>query len=297
MNNKNQRRRMKHLILISILLLTTWSISAQTYSSLRPQWTKTTPNPPANANYFLSWGVGEGKNEAEANNIAWADALQKSLHELGAIGITQQDIDAVKIKGIDAVISFNKMKRRSLCQTEFIKKPDCTGGKVYVLIQVQKSVHGNDDFYDVDTRICNDPDFEKNLYKYISANIKQDSYGRAFVPGMAQLYYSQNAKAGIIIGSEAVFVAGIVVGEVLRSQNDAKINSTHNTAQKQDYIQKAQRFEVIRNISIGGAIAVYAWNVIDGMVQVSKHRKQNNQCSILPYALPDGGGLTLTITF
>ena len=83
-------------IIYSILLLfaTNITVLAQSSTELRPSWAYSTPVPPAGANFFLSWGVGEGHDEQSATNAAWADALRKSLHELGLIGITEQDISA-----------------------------------------------------------------------------------------------------------------------------------------------------------------------------------------------------------
>ena len=51
---------------------------SQSYTEMRPSWTKYIPQVPADANYFVNWGVGEGSTEAEAINAAWADALQKT---------------------------------------------------------------------------------------------------------------------------------------------------------------------------------------------------------------------------
>jgi hypothetical protein len=294
---------MKKTILFTALMLANLTLFAQSYSELRPSWARTTPNPPAGANYFLSWGVGEGNTETEACNAAWADALQKSLHELGVVGITQQDIDAVKTKGIDGVISFNKMKRRSLCQTEFIRKPNSYGGKIYLLIQVQRSVHGNDDFYSVNTAVCNDADFNRMLAAYNSRQTGDYGTslhgGRVFVPGMAQIYKGSTGKGVFFIAGEVVFVGGIVIAESLRASCESKINTTHNAATKQDYIDKADTYGNIRNAAIAGTVALYAWNVIDGMVAKGKRQLMigNSQLRISPCFTPEASGIYLSINF
>lgn len=86
---------MKNILATLIILWIGVSGFAQSSTQLRPYWAYTVPTPPAGANYFLNWGVGEGSNEQEAVNAAWADALHKSFHELGVVGITQQDINDV----------------------------------------------------------------------------------------------------------------------------------------------------------------------------------------------------------
>ena len=280
------------------------SAFAQPRFDSRPAWTKTVPNPPAGANYFLNWGVGGGINEQQAMNEAWADALRRSLHELGVVGITNQDIDAVARKGIDAVVSFNKMKRRIVCATNLIYSANGMV-KVYILIQVQRSVHGKDDFYAVDKNICNDPDFDRALANY-EKELKQwmdGDYGfsaRAFVPGMAQLHKGSTGKGVFFIASEALLVGGIVVSESLRASYSSKINSTHDATDKKKYINDADNMENLRNGLIAGAAAVYIWNVIDGIVAKGKKRGiafGNADLQIKPYATFDAGGFALVLNF
>ena len=94
-------------LLLALCMAMSMTVFAQSYTEMRPSWTKYTPSVPAGANYFINWGVGEGSDETEATNAAWADALQKSFHELGVVGITEQDINAVAHNGINAVVKFS----------------------------------------------------------------------------------------------------------------------------------------------------------------------------------------------
>ena len=109
---------MKTYTCMMVFMLMSMTVFAQSYTEMRPSWTKYTPSVPAGANYFINWGVGEGSDETEATNAAWADALQKSFHELEVVGITEQDINAVAHNGINAVVKFNRMKRRVIASTE-----------------------------------------------------------------------------------------------------------------------------------------------------------------------------------
>ena len=91
-----------------------------------------------------------------------ADALQKSLHELGVVGITAQDINAVAMNGINAVVKFNRMKRRIVTSTEPIVL-SANRVKIYILIQVQRNVNGPDDFYSLNTANFKDTSFNKKM--------------------------------------------------------------------------------------------------------------------------------------
>lgn len=141
---------MKKLAFLTALMLIGMNAFSQAVTELRPFWVKQVPQIPVGANYFVNWGVGEGRTETEATNMAWADALQKSLHELGVVGITAQDINAVAMNGINAVVKFNRMKRRIVTSTEPIVL-SANRVKIYILIQVQRNVNGPDDFYSLNT--------------------------------------------------------------------------------------------------------------------------------------------------
>jgi hypothetical protein len=291
---------MKRIIFTVLLMLANLAAYSQTYSNLRPVWTKITPSVPAGANYFVSWGVGEGANEPEATNNAWADALRKSLHELGVVGITQQDIDAVAAEGIDAVVSFNKVARRTLCATEYIPK-DLSTGKVYILIQIQRNVNGKDDLSDFNNNNCIDPEFDKALSEYVSKGTGEYGFSpRVFVPGMAQLYKGNKTKGILFIAGEAALIGGIVVAENLRVSYNSKISGTHSVADIKSYINSADNWKNIRNGCIAGAAALYAWNVIDGLVAKGKKRAVtlgDNTLRIAPYATPYSSGVALAFNF
>jgi hypothetical protein len=288
---------MKYIFSLLITLFASITIYSQTSGELRPKWTKTVPNPPAGANYFLSWGVGEGYSEQQAINDAWADALQKSLHELGVVGITQQDIDAVAKSGIDAVTSFNKMKRRQLCVTNAIQK---SNGKimVYILIQVQRSVHGKDDFYDINPNICDDPDFDRKYKEIVERKFKVGA--RPLVPGWAQMYKGSTGKGIFFIAGEAVLIGGIVTCESLRSSYKSKIKTTHNPSLKLQYINNVNNLAIARNACIAGAAALYVWNIIDGFVAKGRTRIEIGDANlrITPYTSDNlTYGINLSLTF
>lgn len=116
---------------------------------------------------------------------------------------------------------------------------------------------------------------------------------------MAQFYKGNKNKDITFIVGKTVFVSGIVVAELLRASYESKINSIHNTAIKQDYIQNADICSIVRNISIAGSAVVYVWNVIDGMAVKSKQWVflSNAQKQIAPFATFEGGGLTMNINF
>lgn len=290
---------MKRYIFIAFIFISI-NVFSQATVEPRPFWTDSTPNPPAGANYFLNWGVGEGNNEQEAVNAAWANALSRSLHELGVVGITQQDIDVIATKGINAVVKFNRMKRRIVNATKPVRLPG-NQLKIYILVQVQLNVNGVDDFYTLDANRFKDPHFNNQLKEY---NAQQTGHypfsARVFVPGMAQLHKGSKAKGLFFIVGEAACVGGLVIAESLRASYDSKAVSTQNSEQKKTYYNRADNCENIRNGLIAGAAVLYVWNVIDGIAAKGKKRAVmlgDARLRISPYATPQCGGFALSLNF
>lgn len=122
---------------------------------------------------------------------------------------------------------------------------------------------------------------------------------RAFVPGMAQLHKGSTTKGILFIVGEIAAVGGIVAFEGLRSSYHSKINTTHNAAERQDYINKSDNMQNLRNGFIAGAAAIYVWNVIDGMVAKGKKHIEiaDIQMHINPYATPHEAGVLLSLNF
>lgn len=281
----------KHLLFFALVL-----ISASAFAQ-KPVWAKRLPSVPANANYFVNWGEGEGRNEVEATNAAWADALYKSLHELGIVYITEQDISAVANKGIDAVVKFNMMKRRIIASTT----PVSLGNghvKIYILIQVQRSATGADDFYTLNTARFTDRSFEKEAK--ITNEGRYPFSARVFVPGMAQFHKGSTGKGIFFIVAEAACVGGIVATECMRSSYASKANSTHDAGKKQTYIDRRNNCANVRNGFIAGAAAFYLWNVIDGIAAKGKKRGihlGDAQLRMSPYVAPQASGVALSLNF
>lgn len=291
---------MKNLIILICTLTLSVSAIAQTATELRPFWAERTPTPPYGANYFLAWGMGEGGNEETAINAAWADALQKSLHELGVVGITQQDINAVATGGINAVVKFNRMKRRVVSATEPIRL-SANRMKIYILIQVQRNVNGADDFYSLNTNQFEDESFKRRMKEFNGAMTGRYPFSaRVFVPGMAQLHKGSTAKGWLFIAAEAACIGGIVAAECLRASYDSKVKSTHNANLIKDYANTRDNWCNIRNGAIAGAAAIYVWNIIDGIAAKGKRRHfavGDTRLRMSPYVTDNSGGLSVCLNF
>lgn len=122
---------------------------------------------------------------------------------------------------------------------------------------------------------------------------------RVFVPGMAQIHKGQTLKGTLFITGEVAAVAGALAFEGMRSSYNSKIKRTHNASEVQNYINKADNMNNIRNGFIVGAVAIYAWNVIDGIVSKGKKHVEvgGPHFTFSPYSDFESAGLYLSLTF
>lgn len=136
-------------------------------------------------------------------------------------------------------------------------------------------------------------------YEPVSVTNKYKFSPNVFVPGMAQIHKGQTMRGALFIAGEVAAIGGIVAFEGLRSSYESKIKRTHNSNDIQNYINKADNMRNIRNGFIAGAVAIYTWNVIDGIVAKGKKHIVigNANIAFIPYADPMSQGMYVSVTF
>lgn len=213
------------------------------------------------------WSIEEARNKAAQNVVvrrSYATGIRSSVKiENGNIIVSGSDDLTVKSRVID----------------EYIEKLSNGMYRVKLLTQTAKNP----------------------MYKLESVNFT-DKYKfspRVFVPGMAQLHKGSVLKGCLFIGGEVVALGGVVAFECLRVSYESKINSTHNASIRQSYINSASNMQNIRNGFIAGAVAVYVWNVIDGIVAKGKPHVEVGPAmvNIYPYASPEVAGVGFCMNF
>jgi len=133
----------------------------------------------------------------------------------------------------------------------------------------------------------------------VTSTDKYPFSARVFVPGYAQIYKGSYGKGAAFITGEVLFIGGIVTTEFMRVNYSQKMSQTHKVSQKEYYARNARICAITRNACIGGAVALYIWNVIDGAVAKGRPHIQVNgkNLSVLPYYTPDYCGITMNLKF
>ncbi len=135
----------------------------------------------------------------------------------------------------------------------------------------------------------------------ISTTDKYPFSARVFVPGMAQIYKGSTGKGVAFITGEALFIGGIVTSEVLRVNYRRMWEDTPSYDQtlKKYYANCTRVCAVSRYVCIGGAVALYIWNIIDGYVAKGRPYvvKDGEMLSFSPYVSADCTGIALNVKF
>ncbi len=85
----------------------------------------------------------------------------------------------------------------------------------------------------------------------------------ALVPGWGQFYKKKTRRGIAILASESVLITATIICEKQRAVNIRKSAETLNIDIVKEYRKRADTWELRRNLAIGGAIAVYAVNLLD----------------------------------
>lgn len=113
-----------------------------------PAWYKDRPSPPAKTNYFYMAESGTGRNEAEAKENAWQEAL-KNAQRSGAVtvGIPERAVRCEEVLRIT--------------RDEY---------KIYVLFKIQRNDNKRSDVHDPDKDVnCRNSKFDAELKRYNAA--------------------------------------------------------------------------------------------------------------------------------
>ncbi len=145
----------------------------------------------------------------------------------------------------------------------------------------------------------NNPSYQTSDIEKVTSTDKYPFSARVFVPGLMQFYKGQKIKASAIIASEILCIGGFAFAQTRKNYYAAMIGSTNNATLKQRYAANANAYNNVSYVFLAGAIGVYAWNIIDGLVSrgtpfVSVDRKM---ISFVPYATHESAGLAVTMNF
>lgn len=284
------------VLLLSMILAGTFPmiICAQKVSDkLKPQWYAKGKPKEANNTYTYEIVHGVGNTIDDARKNAVVQLIVQAAHrrgvevsvseasqlysEVSAGSMVEKDVFSqnVKMDKGDFDISFYKVDE--YWETRAGGSVDCS-----VLFAVSNRA-GKADYAGVHTTT-----------KYGARGLV-----RSIIPGVGQIYKGSKAKGWSILAGEVVCAGAIIVCESQRASYVKKIKEQPKHIKT--YSTKADNWENGRNIAIGAAAALYAYNLIDALVAPGARRvvakKQRNYLSMQPHFSDGCNGISLAFNF
>lgn len=224
--------------------------------------------PAQKGNFEYKVGSGEGHSLTEARNNAMNDILVEvgNLNGIKVSGSTAQEIISKE--------SFDGNKSNYYESNTTVHRFQIDG-QTFVL-SMQKA----DEYYEYNNG-------KYQVWQLYEVNVKgesfkpvivqtTDKYGfkagwrSMLVPGWGQFYKRKVGKGVFFLTTEIAAASGIVVCEIMRSNNVRKSKETTNIKIVKEYRKRADNWELGRNITIGALAGVYLWNVLDAALAKGK---------------------------
>lgn len=256
------------MIMIGALLLQ----GAYSQITERPKWTDGYFEEVQNSYVEVVSAVGYEPDNARKK--AMQQVLERRSMASGTQAMVSMTGNEVQVKSEHDLIA------KARVVDEYVERIEAGQYRVYLLVQTAKN--------------------PSLLFEPVTLSEKYPFSARVFVPGMAQIYKGSVGKGATMIAGEVLMVGGIVAAECLRQNYAQQIAMTHNSTLKQRYAQNANICNITRNVCIAGAVAFYAWSLIDGIVaKGDKHIMIGDlvQIRFAPYADYESGGIAAVVNF
>jgi hypothetical protein len=281
-------------LMLFCALFCTWSLSAQ-YA--KPQWVSNLPKSGNESYKFVEvTGMGGTLRDAE---LACIDKLSTDESLIRRIDITKvADIDRITNQSItngkirETTTANNKVNLQIKGHTiqlqanlvdEYTEMVTINGRqqyKVTALYMIALQSSPTFDAVDLSTKYG-----IRGLWRSV------------IVPGWGQMHKGSTAKGVVILVGEAALIGGIVYFESMRADNFRKSQETTNLTIIKEYRNRADSWALYRNVALGAAIGLYAYNLVDAIVAPGAKRVVVKRYAFAPVVTPEYAGLGLNIQF
>ena len=220
-------------------------------------------NLPANSiNLNYKVVIGDGNVLSEAQN----NAFKKLIFELGKEqGFTVNSKTMVntqsEIKNNLEKNSFDFKNKIVINNNEF----KATVNKVDEYFDQIKDLNGNLT-YRVWQLYVTGPSANDNIPKINYSNkygMNDAGFRSLIIPGWGQFYKKKGGKGVLFLVGTAGSLGGFLYANNKHSYNMNRSKETNNLDLKKEYVQKAGDFTTLKNITLGAAVGLWIWNVID----------------------------------
>ena len=260
-----------NFLLLMLFLICSGKALAQYVKSekVKPQWLHKQPKP-SNGTFVYETDYAIGNSLDDARTKSLNGLIAASGFESGVVVLSDYNSKTVNSK----VYSDGKLSDYQV--DDFEAKSHVKGNEVLLHVKSiaeywTQDINGQVSLTTLYAKSLNgEPNFDS-----VELTTKYGIHGlwrSAIVPGWGQFYKGSNLKGGLMLGGTVAFVGGIIFTENQRSDYVNKIAKIHDVDIKRAYATKRDHCATARNICIGGAAALYVYNLIDAIVAPGARR-------------------------
>lgn len=286
------------LVCLSFLLIlfSAHSFAKSKSDRIKPKWITQELPKSKSGTYIFIRAHGEGSSLAAAKQVAFVDMSQKLESERGLTINTSVEIsekmtqsstfsDSEYKQEITLDVSEKGRKLKIVCREiddYWILKNNKYHVDILYTVSDKNNYGGS---YDDDIKVTT---------RYGAAGLL------SIIPGMGQMYKGSYKKGATILIGEIVAAGSILLCENTRASYIKKMKEQPKYAA--EYNSRADSWETGRNICIGAAAAIYAYNLVDALVangakKVIVKGKKNTQFTIIPYTDLKNTGFCMRLNF
>lgn len=217
------------------------------------------PAPTSGSEYVVARGEGASLKQARD------DAFSGLLHDLGnsaGVSVNSQAISEMKSSLNFNAGSSGYEESTTTTNTYNIEREDFKAS-FSKLSEYYEYRNGSYQLWELYEVARSQQTLSAKIPQYTTKYGASALWRSAILPGWGQFYKKKTGRGIAILVTEVVLVSGAVYCESMRSDNVRKSQEVTNISQTKEYRKRADTWTTRRNIFAGGAIGVYAFNLLD----------------------------------
>jgi len=255
------------LLILSVLVYT--NAQSQNSHAERMPWVKG-QFPPKNNNFDYMVARGSGNTISEARDNAFNDLLIELGNNVGI------KVSSSTISDIKSQLNFDGKKEEysegNTTVSSFKIDREGFGASFSKVDEYYERTGNRYELWALYEVSSSGKSFKPYIPEYTDKYGMRAGWRSMLVPGWGQFYKGKVGKGVMFLTTEVVAVSGVVVCEIMRSNNMRKSQETTNLKIVKEYRKRADDWELGRNIGIGLVGGIYLWNVLDAALAKGKIR-------------------------
>ncbi len=288
-------RELTLISLAALLCCQSFLFAGEKSDRLKPKWVTHELPEPQTESYMFIRSHGEGSSLAAAKQMAFVSMSQHLETERGLSISTD-------IRMREHLYQGQRENENSYEQDIILEITENNHQLKIICREIDEYWERSHRGYEVDVlyTVTSHNDRKGSYKDDISVTTKYPNAGfLSLIPSVGQFYKGDSLKGSLILAGELACAGGILICENTRSSYVKKMSEQPKHAA--EYNSLADEWETDRNICIGAAIAVYAYNLIDAFAATGAKyvviKKSRVSVSAIPYADAQSAGMGLAFKF